>query len=392
MLKILLSCFLGAVIGYITNWLAIKMLFRPHKEVRIFGIKMPFTPGVIPKERYRIAKNIGDTVGKHLLTDKVIKEKLLNDDIKQEISNSVLELLSFEKIQVEQVAKLIYKTEYDNKISNMEDWLTIAINKEISKKDNQTIAIKYMENHIKNNYYNKPIESIVSNNTNEIIMSVVNDKFPILIEKAKSIKDNPIIEEKIKEAIDDFVINKLGALGAMFVKTDSIYSGICEKWDEKLDEEETRELLKDKIHRMISEIMLKQPNELLNEEQLDSVVNELLGQVINNISNIINENNIKQWVHIFVLQILKTEIIITEQMKNNVKDIVVNQWDSIVNNRMGKFIKSIDIPDMIEKEMNRLDIAEIENILLLIVKKELSAITWFGALLGFIMGLFFNIY
>ena len=40
---------LGAVIGYCTNWLAVKMLFKPLEPIKVFGRTLPFTPGVIPK-------------------------------------------------------------------------------------------------------------------------------------------------------------------------------------------------------------------------------------------------------------------------------------------------------------------------------------------------------
>ena len=45
---------LGGLIGYITNDIAIRMLFRPHKAKYLFGIHIPFTPGIIPKEKGRI--------------------------------------------------------------------------------------------------------------------------------------------------------------------------------------------------------------------------------------------------------------------------------------------------------------------------------------------------
>ncbi len=47
----IIGALIGAVIGYITNWLAIKMLFRPREAKYIFGMKLPFTPGLIPKEK-----------------------------------------------------------------------------------------------------------------------------------------------------------------------------------------------------------------------------------------------------------------------------------------------------------------------------------------------------
>lgn len=46
---------LGAVIGSVTNYIAIKMMFRPYTEKYIFGKKLPFTPGIIPARRKDIA-------------------------------------------------------------------------------------------------------------------------------------------------------------------------------------------------------------------------------------------------------------------------------------------------------------------------------------------------
>ena len=40
---------LGAIIGYVTNAIAIRMLFRPFNEIRVLGLRLPFTPGLIPR-------------------------------------------------------------------------------------------------------------------------------------------------------------------------------------------------------------------------------------------------------------------------------------------------------------------------------------------------------
>lgn len=63
---------LGAFIGYLTNRVAIRMLFRPLKRWRLLGIPVPMTPGVIPSKRHELALNIGEMVGTHLLTSKDI--------------------------------------------------------------------------------------------------------------------------------------------------------------------------------------------------------------------------------------------------------------------------------------------------------------------------------
>ena len=69
----------GAFIGYLTNMVAIKMLFRPLRAWRIFGIRVPFTPGVIPSKREDLAINMGEMVGEHLLTSKEIGQALANE-------------------------------------------------------------------------------------------------------------------------------------------------------------------------------------------------------------------------------------------------------------------------------------------------------------------------
>ena len=58
---------IGGLIGLITNSLAIKMLFRPHRAIYIGRFRVPFTPGLIPKEKERIAGAIGEVISKYLL-------------------------------------------------------------------------------------------------------------------------------------------------------------------------------------------------------------------------------------------------------------------------------------------------------------------------------------
>ncbi len=59
---------LGAFIGYLTNKVAIRMLFRPLKPWYVFGLRVPMTPGVIPSKRHELAQNMGEMVGEHLMT------------------------------------------------------------------------------------------------------------------------------------------------------------------------------------------------------------------------------------------------------------------------------------------------------------------------------------
>ena len=65
---VLLPPVLGGVIGYFTNDIAIKMLFRPYEAKYIFGQRIPFTPGLIPSNQARLAKKVSDVIMRSLLT------------------------------------------------------------------------------------------------------------------------------------------------------------------------------------------------------------------------------------------------------------------------------------------------------------------------------------
>jgi uncharacterized membrane protein YheB (UPF0754 family) len=81
----------GAIIGYVTNAVAIKMLFRPLEEVRLFGLKFPFTPGILPKERRQLADSIGRMVEQELLTSEVVRERLAKTEVREKIRSGVSE-------------------------------------------------------------------------------------------------------------------------------------------------------------------------------------------------------------------------------------------------------------------------------------------------------------
>jgi uncharacterized membrane protein YheB (UPF0754 family) len=84
---------IGAVIGYFTNYIAVKMLFFPHEEKRIFGIRIPFTPGAIPKGKARLAKAAGRIVKNDLFTMEDISGKLLTEEVEMPLIDKVMSIL-----------------------------------------------------------------------------------------------------------------------------------------------------------------------------------------------------------------------------------------------------------------------------------------------------------
>lgn len=92
--KYILPPLVGAVIGYFTNLIAVKMLFFPHEEKRIFGRRVPFTPGAIPKGKARLAKAAGNIVQNDLFTKEDISSRLLTEEVEKPLIDKVMGILS----------------------------------------------------------------------------------------------------------------------------------------------------------------------------------------------------------------------------------------------------------------------------------------------------------
>jgi len=79
----------GALIGYCTNYLAVKMLFLPRTEKRIFGHRVPFTPGAIPRGKPRLARAVGEIISTMLLTQSDLSEKIASSEVCSSISERI---------------------------------------------------------------------------------------------------------------------------------------------------------------------------------------------------------------------------------------------------------------------------------------------------------------
>mgnify|MGYP000924086595 CR=1 FL=1 len=75
----------GALIGYVTNKVAIRMLFRPLRPWHLCGWRLPFTPGIIPAKRHALALRIGEMVGARLLTAESISRAIAAETFQQQL-------------------------------------------------------------------------------------------------------------------------------------------------------------------------------------------------------------------------------------------------------------------------------------------------------------------
>lgn len=291
-LEIIAGPAIGAVIGYCTNYIAVKMLFRPLKPIKIGNRTLPFTPGIIPKGQGRMAKALGQAVGEHLLTKEDFEKMLLSEDIKNAVVDAVsrkAEKLKHTDASLEEfLSQYTGQEEYDLMRDKLEDYITEKITEGVEKLDIGAI----------------------------------------------------IVEEGTKEIKEKFK----GGMLSMFLNDDliqSVATPIGNKVDEYIKEN--------------------------GEEKIRSAVVAQLAAAEN--------KSMAQWVEIFPVSDKKF------------RQIIENIYVKFVNEKAEELAEKFHVAEIVEEKINAMDVLELENLLLGIMKKELNAVVSLGAVIGFILGL-----
>ena len=73
---------MSAITGYVTNAIAVWMLFRPREPFRVWRFSFQ---GLIPKRRAQIAESVAETVERHLISHDDIKRALDDPQIEQRL-------------------------------------------------------------------------------------------------------------------------------------------------------------------------------------------------------------------------------------------------------------------------------------------------------------------
>ncbi|OCL27539.1 hypothetical protein U472_02950 [Orenia metallireducens] len=83
---------IGALIGWITNYLAIKLLFKPYKPVKIPLLNFELQ-GILPKRRKELAKKVGEIVEQDLLPKEELERELAGLEVKDDIKEAIVRVI-----------------------------------------------------------------------------------------------------------------------------------------------------------------------------------------------------------------------------------------------------------------------------------------------------------
>ena len=125
---------IGGIIGYITNDIAIRMLFRPHTAKYIFGWHIPFTPGIIPKEKGRIAAAIGGAISENLMNKEVLEAYLLSEEMLHKIESAIDSFFQTQQANEETVQEFLCHYLSENEVQALANSSTEELTSQIHQR------------------------------------------------------------------------------------------------------------------------------------------------------------------------------------------------------------------------------------------------------------------
>ena len=251
---------IGAVIGYVTNAIAVKMLFKPYKAYHILKIKVPFTPGIIPKQRDKISQGIGQIVSQKLLNadtlKRGVKTKSMRTAMAVWIKDLLLDILNYPISTLADILKRVFKKDFDHYYNLILNKAGAIINKVLSSEGNKKII---------ENLLGKAIEVFMDKNVDEvigtdIIQEAISKITSTTLKEAKhqervfSVVEgffNQIFnsEQKIKDILPDSLI------GAVSLYIKQRLPGLLENISEWMEDPRVKDVIRKKIIQVVTDYM-----------------------------------------------------------------------------------------------------------------------------------------
>jgi uncharacterized membrane protein YheB (UPF0754 family) len=300
----------GGVIGYITNDLAIRMLFRPHEKKFIFGVHIPLTPGVIPKEKDRIAESIGKVISENLMNPETLSEHLLSEHMVGKLHSSVESFITKQQTNAETVAEFLGHYLSEEEIKGM----AVSVNKSLTRQIHDKLSDQKLGDKIAHVAMKNALDGLLDDNNSEEVL-----------------KNLPSIAKSIGKSVLGMVLAAL------------------------------QEPVENLLSRNINDI-------------LKSNGDEIVSKLINEEADRLLSTPMQQLLHG------------KEDLMAKAPDKIVSLYKQAITENLPRILESVNIAAIVSNRIKDMNVEEAEELILQVMKKELKAIVWLGAGLGFLMG------
>ena len=165
---------LAALIGWITNYLAIKMLFHPHQPKKILGLTFQ---GVFPKRQAQIAEKLGDLVANELFSMKDVAQKIedlsTQPEALEEVGKRIEQTIRGKLISAFPMLSMFLSDEMIEKVTSLfkgelEDFLRVSA---------QGLAVKMEESVDIQALVREKVQAFSSNKIEELLLGFMEEEF-----------------------------------------------------------------------------------------------------------------------------------------------------------------------------------------------------------------------
>ncbi len=363
---LLLLAVVGAVVGAATNFMAIKMLFRPFKPIYFMKWRLPLTPGLIPKRRDLLAIQLGKTVTDYLLTPTTIKKKFLSPDVRQQV-------LNFAQAKVEQEIFLNDKT--------LKDWLEVAGFGHLPQTAQQKVdeLIHSQIENVKNTLSAKTIQQLLPTDLEPVLDKKVEEAVAQILKKGETYFLSPEGSLAIKNMLDDFLATK-GSFGGMVQMLFGDSMSIVEKVQKELvkffQAPGTEALLLRIFSNEWEKVKARPAMDFMKDVNFDTI-----------------EESIQQYA--------KTQLAIDDRLDQTISyywpqgndwakhELLPKVTDKIfteAEHKIEDLLQRLHLAEVVREQVDSFPIAKLEELVLGIISRELRMITWLGGIIGGLVG------
>jgi uncharacterized membrane protein YheB (UPF0754 family) len=362
---IIVMMVIGGIIGGFTNFLAIKMLFRPYRAYYIGKWRVPFTPGLIPRRRDELAKQLGKMVVSHLLTPESLKKKFTQKEFVSELTNfaqtEISKILDTERSLVE-VLEQFHLVDSKTKLKQQLD-----------------IFIENTYERFSSKYRNQPLKLVVPSQVQEKIEMKIPVVSEFIVNKGIDYFSSVEGKLRIQRMFDDFLKERgmLGNMLQMFLGNVSLADKIQPELIKFLSSEGTTDLLNTLLYNEWAKLSERQFEEIeawLEKEKIIGLLKQYSHRVIN-IDEIMDRS-----VQFYVSKY--KEVIISKGIPKLVD--ILGEW---LSNRIETIMDKIHLAQLVREQVETFSVERLEELVFSIISSELKMITNLGFLLGAIIGL-----
>ncbi|GED65094.1 DUF445 domain-containing protein [Lysinibacillus fusiformis] len=364
---LLFMAIIGAAIGGVTNHLAIKMLFRPHNAIYIKNWRVPFTPGLIPKRRDELAKQLGLTVVNYLLTPETFRKKFFSKDIQEKVEQ-------FVQTKVEETIFTNDKT--------IQDWLNIAgfahMPATIEQKVEAIVEGQFAS--VKNTLSTKSIRTLLSSDMQDTLDTKIPVAVSHILEKGEDYFLSPEGEMTIKAMIDDFLSSK-GSFGGMI----NMFLGDSSSLVGKVQRELVKFLQAPGTSTLLTKIFTQEWEKLKDRPAMDFLQDMQFDPILSKLQMYVKEQ-------LAVAERLNQSISYywpegNEWMKNSVIPQAIEKAFVKAEEKLEDVLTRLNLQEVVREQVDSFPVEKLEELVLGISKREFKMITVLGAVLGGLIGI-----